>query len=191
MSEPERPDDIRAMFDPSPYIQSWELNGKDVTVTVARVTGEEVTGEDGKKSHKPIIHFSDWPKPLCPGKRVVGQLIMMLGVVRPKDFVGKRFTLYGTREQKVGAPKGEMHDVVRVRKQLPPPLTQQRAVKPIAERVATFVSMLKTKATEAEVEELWKSAPADKLRADVDPATLDTMTLEYEARLSEVKENPL
>lgn len=68
----------------------------------------------------------------------------------------------------------------------PAPSQQQRPTKTVAERVATFVSMLKTKDSADDIEAFWMSAPAEKLKADADPETLERMTLEYEGRLTEV-----
>lgn len=62
----------------------------------------------------------------------------------------------------------------------------QRPVKPIGERVTTFLSTLKTQDTVAGVEDIW--AKASKLREEVDPESLDRLTLAYEARLAEVEE---
>ena len=46
--------DVRKMYQKD-YIYAYDLEGKDVTVTIERVTAGELTGEGGKKSKKPTV----------------------------------------------------------------------------------------------------------------------------------------
>jgi len=174
---------IYELFDPGKYVQAFELDGRDHIATIQRVVGEMVEGEEGRKAKKPVLYLAEWPRPLVLNKTNAKVLIGLYGPDY-REWSGKRFVMFPTV---VKFGKDDV-DAIRFRKKAPPPVTtQQRAPKSIEERVATFLSMLKTKATEAEVQELWSSAPAEKLRHEVSPATLDQMSLAMEGRLNELQ----
>lgn len=184
---------ILELFDPSKYVANFELDGKDVTVTISRVQGEEIIGEDGEKAKKPVIYFSDWPKPLVIGKRVAKTIWGMYGT-DPKAWVGKRITLFPTKEKAFG----EMHDVVRVRKVVPrgtaaPPATTaaERDTRTLDERAAALVDALKTAKTFASLEKTWNGDKArsicDELKEEFKASTLENLNLTYESQSAVLK----
>jgi hypothetical protein len=105
--------DYRSMFD-SKYVGAWDLIKGDVTVTIARVEGAEITGEGGKKDKKPVIHFSDASKPMIANKTNCKVIAAMYGT-DCDAWAGKRLTLYKTTTE-VG---GETKDCIRVRPGVP------------------------------------------------------------------------
>ena len=51
--------DYRTMYDRD-YIGHFDLpGGKDITLTIKRVIGGELTAMGGRKSKKPIVHFKE------------------------------------------------------------------------------------------------------------------------------------
>lgn len=175
---------IYELFDPSKYVQAFELDGRDVTVTIARVIGETVEGENNRKASKPVIHFTDWPKPMVLNKTNAKVLIRLYGADY-RTWGGKRFTMYPTTTKLAG----EEVDAIRLRKNAPPP--PRTAAPPpkaltIPERVAAVKKTLRETNTVVGVESVWKKA--EKLRAELGPETLDALTLEYEGRLAELQE---
>jgi hypothetical protein len=175
---------IFELFDPSKYLQAFELDGKDLTLTIRRITGETIEGEQNRKARKPVLYFAEWKdgRGLVLNKTNAKTLIALYGPDY-RQWIGKRMTLFPTTTKMAG----EEVDAIRVRKRVPSaPQRAERPVKSIQERVATFKSMLRTKDTEADVEELWTQAV--RLRDEVDPETLEQMTLSYESRIAEVRE---
>lgn len=180
---------ILELFDPSEYIAAFELKGRDVTATISRVVGGEVQGEDGKKAKKPIVYFSDWPKPLVLGKKMAKQLIKMYGT-DPKAYVGKQLTMYPTEEKCFG----EMMEVVRLRprvmrtQQPPPPPTEP---KPIAERVEMAIKAINEKNTIAGVENVYINKCTQlitELEKAEDSASIDRITSARDERLRALQE---
>ncbi len=176
---------IFSLFDPGKYWQAFELEGKDLTVTITRIVGEEVEGEEGRKARKPVIYTSELPRPIVLNKTNAKTLIALYGADY-RQWVGKRFVMYPTMV-KFGR---EDVEAIRFRKKVPPAPQQrtERPVKPIAERVATFVSALKTVDSVAAVEKMWTDASKLREVVAVDLDTLETLELAYGARLAEVRE---
>ena len=115
MSGQRDPDDLRAMFD-SPYIGAWSLQGKDVTVTIRKITGGTVTGLGGTKSLKPIVHFVGAAKPMVGGAWLRDALYSLFGTYSAKELKGKRVTLYPTQCK---GKSGGMVDCIRIRPSKP------------------------------------------------------------------------
>lgn len=105
--------DYRAMFS-SEYLSSWDLNGKDVTVTISRVTAGELTGTGGRKTKKPLIYFEGAGKALAANKTNCKTIAAMYGT-DTKEWIGKRITLYPTKTDMAG----QQVDAIRVRPQVP------------------------------------------------------------------------
>lgn len=102
----------KALYDKE-YLGSWDLPaGKDVTVTIEKVVGAELTGGGGKKNKKPVISFVGKEKKfvcnVTNAKAIAGMYGNMV-----EDWAGKRITLYvtQTRDPSTG---GEI-DCLRVR----------------------------------------------------------------------------
>lgn len=166
---------ILELFDPSLYIQNFELKGEDHAVTIKSVVGGEIIGEDGKKAKKPVVHFSDWPKPLVLGKRTAKTIVALYGT-DPRAWVGKRITIYPTRELGFG----EMQDVVRVRKQRPAASAPTSTAKSPEERVAAFRTSLRTAPDVLALAKAWQRG--DALMATLDTTTVASLTDEHDDR---------
>ena len=85
--------DIRLLY-PSQYLGAPDLRGKAVTVTIASIKIEEVTGEDGK-SRKGIMRFSDAGKPWIINKTNLRRIASLYGP-NAATWAGKQVTLYPT-----------------------------------------------------------------------------------------------
>lgn len=105
--------DYRAMFDRD-YIAAFDLNGKDVTVTIARVEPGVLTGQGGKKSKKPIVHFEGKEKGFAINK-TNGKIIAGMYGTDASKWVGKRITIYPT----MTSFGSEQMECIRVRPTVP------------------------------------------------------------------------
>jgi hypothetical protein len=98
------------------FMFAFDLQGKDVTVTIDRVVGGELTGPGGKKSKKPLCYFreSKSGKPLALNSTNCKAIAGLYGN-DVEVWSGKRITLYPTTTQ-MG---GETVDCIRVRPKVP------------------------------------------------------------------------
>lgn len=96
------------------FIFAFDLNGKDVTVTIARVVGGELTGVGGRKSKKPIIYFEGKEKGMALNATNAKTIASLYGHYTEK-WVGQRITLYPTVTQ-MG---GETMECIRIRPTAP------------------------------------------------------------------------
>ncbi|HNB58708.1 MAG TPA: hypothetical protein PK308_00245 [Phycisphaerales bacterium] len=106
--------DVRKMYQKD-YIYAYDLEGKDVTVTIERVTAGELTGEGGKKSKKPVLYFKGSKKGLglcITNARVIAGLY---GGFDSDKWIGKKITLYPTTT-KFGSDTVEC---IRIRNRVP------------------------------------------------------------------------
>jgi hypothetical protein len=110
------------MYD-SEYLYAWDLQGKDITVTIAKVRGVELVAEGGRKAKKPCVWFEGKDKGLAINK-TNGKTIAALYGAQAEDWIGKRITLYPTTTQ-MG---GETKDCIRIRNRVPP--EQKRGAAP-------------------------------------------------------------
>ena len=109
------------MFDRE-YIGAWDLEGRDVTVTIERAVGGEIIGEKGRKDKKPILHFVGKEKTMIVN-RTNGKTIATLYGPKVEDWKGKRITLYPSMTR---APDGSGDvECIRIR-----PAVPKIAVKP-------------------------------------------------------------
>lgn len=124
--------DYRGMFDRD-YIGAWDLQGRDVTVTIASVKAGELVGEKGRKAKKPIIRFERTEKAFAANKTNCKIIATMYGNDTRK-WVGRRITMFATTTEFSGATV----ECIRVRPQVPaeakrgktgepPPLAEQPA----------------------------------------------------------------
>ena len=80
------------MFDRD-YLGSFDLQGRDVTVTISKVVGGQLTAQGGRKSKKPICYFDGKEKGLICNKTNSKTIASMYGNY-VEAWVGKRITLY-------------------------------------------------------------------------------------------------
>ncbi len=98
------------------YLFAFDLHGKDVTVTIDRVTAGELTALGGRKSKKPLCFFREGKekKPLAMNSTNCKTVAAMYGN-DTDDWIGKRITLYPTTTTMAG----ETVECIRVRPKIP------------------------------------------------------------------------
>ncbi len=86
--------DFRTFFD-SQCLFAFHLQGKEVTLTIAKVEAGELVGTGGKKSRKPMCYFDgkDLPLGLC---KTNGKTIAAMYGNDVSAWVGKKITIYPT-----------------------------------------------------------------------------------------------
>lgn len=100
---------------PSKYVKAYDLDGRDITVTIKRVALEEM-GKPPDVERKPVIYFEGAQKGLIMNKTIAVAIAHLHGP-EMDAWTGKRIALYPTRVKAFGA----IHDVVRVRDYVPQP----------------------------------------------------------------------
>jgi hypothetical protein len=107
-------------FYPSNYLRAADLGGKEVDVTIDRITAEEFE-QDGKKRTKPVIHFRNAGiKPLVSNKT---NSLLIATAVGSEDYTmwtGKQVRLY----PELVSFKGKVSEAIRV-KRTPPPTAEE------------------------------------------------------------------
>jgi hypothetical protein len=108
--------DFRSMYD-SNYLYSFDLKGRDVTVTIASVQGAKLRGADGKEQRKLVLFFKESKdkRGLAVPKSAVGKVIAGMYGNDIEDWVGKRVTLFPTQCEAFG----KTVDCIRVRPKVP------------------------------------------------------------------------
>lgn len=98
------------------YLFAFDLNGKDVTLTIERVVGGELEGEKGRKTKKPLVYFreSKSGKPLALNATNCKTIAKLYGN-EVEGWAGKRITIYPTMTEM----SGEQVDCIRVRPRIP------------------------------------------------------------------------
>jgi hypothetical protein len=86
--------DWRSMFDRE-FLGAWDLGGKDVTVTIAKVEAQILVAQGNKKNKKPVIHFEGKEKGMVLNKTNSKIVAAMYGN-DTVNWLGKRITLYPT-----------------------------------------------------------------------------------------------
>ena len=107
--------DYRTMFDRN-YLGHLDLAGREVTLTIAKVVGGELTAEGGRKSRKPIVHFGNGVKPLIVNKTNAKTIASLYGTF-VQDWAGKRITLFTSMTRNPDG--GGQVECVRIRPKLP------------------------------------------------------------------------
>lgn len=99
------------------YLFAFDLKGRDVTLTIERVVGGELTALGGRKSKKPLVYFKEGreKKPLAMNATNCKTVAAMY-TTDTDNWVGKRITLYPTTTTMAG----ETMDCIRVRPTVPP-----------------------------------------------------------------------
>jgi hypothetical protein len=179
---------ILELFDPSEYISAFELNGEDHHVTIARVVGGVIEGDAGRKSKKPVVTFTDWPKPMVLNKTNTKVLVKMFGTYDYTKWAGRRFTIYPTTA-KFGT---ETVDAIRIRKTAPPPAAPKQAEKPVktpAERAEAVIAAYRAANTIDALQTARKrSEPFLKELADAGQIELvEKINLAYDGRTTELE----
>jgi len=107
--------DYRSLYSKD-YIGAWDLQDKDVTVTITRVKGGELTAPGGRKSKKPIVYMKGTEKGFAINA-TNGKTIASLYGNFVQDWVGKRITIYKSTTR---SPNGDGEvECIRVRPNAP------------------------------------------------------------------------
>jgi hypothetical protein len=109
--------DYRSLYDKD-YIGAWDLQDRDVNVTIRKVIGGNLVGQGGRKSRKPVIYMNGTEKGFALNATNGKTIAAMYGPLI-EGWVGKRITLYKstTRDPNGG---GEV-ECIRVRPTPPKP----------------------------------------------------------------------
>lgn len=107
----------KALFDPSDFLFAHDLNGKDATVQIERVSAGQIQGEKGRKNNKPVVQFKGKTKRLALNK-TNSRIIAKLYGNDVEQWAGKWITIYPTTTD-FG---GETVDCIRVRPKVPQPV---------------------------------------------------------------------
>lgn len=99
---------------PSKYLTASDLNGKPFTLTITKVTMEEMITHDNKKVQKPVVWFEKATKGFVLNVTNAKIIVALYGD-ETNDWRGKRITIYPTKVRAFG----EMQDAIRVREELP------------------------------------------------------------------------
>ena len=99
---------------PSKYVKAADLDGKTVTLTILKVTLEEMTTHDNKKSNKPVVWFEKATKGFVINL-TNALIIANLYGDETELWTGKRISIYPTRVKAFG----QMQDCIRVREEVP------------------------------------------------------------------------
>lgn len=87
--------DVRKLYDKA-YIYDYDLEGRDVTVTIERVTGGTLVGTGGKSNKKPVLYFKNTEKGLALNITNARVIAGLYGGFDSDTWVGKKITLYPT-----------------------------------------------------------------------------------------------
>lgn len=85
----------KRMFDDKEHLYAFDLDGREVTVTIEKVYAGELQGDKGRKSKKPIIKFVGKEKKLACNK-TNGKAIATMYGSNTDDWAGKQITIYPT-----------------------------------------------------------------------------------------------
>lgn len=96
---------------PSNYVKAEDVHDQEVTVTIAKLTIENMKNNDGNEERKPVLHFSDYPKQMVVNATNWKRIAQNLGNDDSDFWVGKKITL--TTE--VVDAFGQMKPAVRVK----------------------------------------------------------------------------
>jgi hypothetical protein len=97
MKPNEHEDDYRGdaeLLFPSKYIRAADLQGKDATVTIARIEkGAELVKAGGEKELKPVMHFAETAKMLVLNKTNSRTISALYGG-KVAGWIGKKIVLF-------------------------------------------------------------------------------------------------
>jgi hypothetical protein len=107
-------------FYPSNYLRAADLGGKEVDVTIDRVTSEEFE-QDGQKRAKPVVHFrNNGIKPMVTNKTNALLIATACGSQDYSTWSGKQVRLYADLVNF----RGKVSEAIRV-KRTPAPIAEE------------------------------------------------------------------
>lgn len=87
--------DVRKMYEKD-FLYAYDLEGRDVTVTIERVAAGTLTGKGGKSNKKPVLYFKGSKKGLGLCITNARTINALYGSFNSDDWIGKKITLYPT-----------------------------------------------------------------------------------------------
>lgn len=112
-------------FFKSNYISAADLDGEDVTVTIAGVQTEEV-GKD--REEKPVIYFEEFENGMVLNKTNANAIAQVLNSFETDDWAGRKITLCTA----VVDFQGKSMEAIRVKLRAPRPQTAGTGAAPAA-----------------------------------------------------------
>jgi hypothetical protein len=104
----------KSMMDEKEYLFAFDLQGREVTVTIEKVWAGEIVGDKGKKNRKPLMKFQGKEKKLALNATNCKAIASMYG--NDTDaWAGKKITLYPTTT----SMGGETVECIRVKPRAP------------------------------------------------------------------------
>lgn len=116
---------------PSDYLGAFDCNGKDLTLTIASVSKQELQIRGGGKKIKPVLAFKDHKKKIVLNVTNADSIAVMYGT-KAESWVGKSVTFYPTKTH-CGR---ETVDCIRVREKAPGPTSQHATTTETGRRLA-------------------------------------------------------
>ena len=107
--------DYRSYYDKD-FIGAWDLEGGDLTVTIKKCTGGNLTAPGGRKSKRPVVYMTHTEKGFVLNS-TNGKTIATLYGNYVEKWPGKRITLYKSMTHSPGSD-GEI-ECIRVRPSVP------------------------------------------------------------------------
>lgn len=104
----------KRMYDEKEHLYAFDLDGRDVNVTIDKVFAGELVGDKGRKTRKPMLQFVGAKKKLALNK-TNGRTIATMYGPDTTQWVGKSITLYPT----VTEYNNEQRECIRVRPTAP------------------------------------------------------------------------
>jgi hypothetical protein len=105
----------KKLMDSKDFLYAFDLDGRDVTVTFTKVTGGELTGDQGRKTKKPVAQLAGTPKKLALNNTNCTTIEQLTGTSDYEKWAGVRVTLFPTTTN-FG---GKTVECIRVRPYLP------------------------------------------------------------------------
>jgi len=105
----------KKLMDPKEFLFAHDLDGRDVTVEFEHVTGGELSGDQGRKTKKPIAKIKGKPKKLALNSTNCKVIEALYGTPDTDKWAGIRVTLYPTTT----SFGGQTMDCIRIRPTLP------------------------------------------------------------------------
>jgi hypothetical protein len=87
--------DVRKMYEKD-FLYAYDLEGRDVTVTIESVKAGTLTGKGGKSNKKPVLYFKGTKKGLGLCITNARTINALYGSFDSDVWVGKRITLFAT-----------------------------------------------------------------------------------------------
>lgn len=108
--------DVRAMYDKE-YLYAYDLQGKEVTLTIEKVVRGELMGTGGRKNKKPVVYFKEGAEKKGLGLCITNArtIASLYGGFEIEKWIGKRIVLYPTTTLFGGATV----DCIRIRPVVP------------------------------------------------------------------------